>query len=694
MIKVENLVKIYRIGKVEVPALRGISLSIEPGEFVAIMGPSGSGKSTFMNIIGCLDRPTSGSYFFKGEDVKSFNDNQLAEIRNRELGFVFQSFNLFPRSNALRNVELPLIYRAVPERGKKAKMVLDLVGLGDRINHLPSELSGGQQQRVAIARALVNNPSTILADEPTGNLDSKAEIELMDIFLQLNQMGITIILVTHEDNIAQYARRIIRFRDGKIVSDQPNPSSLSAPISKVKMENYEPTTNDRLITSNSSAALVAEGIHSGVRGNPAYSLRRQKFKEGLLVWLAEAGESIRIAFSSLRTNKLRSALTLLGILIGVTAVVALVSVGQGAKRNISEQMESIGTNLLTIQPGSARGFTPEGGFRQMGAGSRQTLKYEDSQAILSNCQLVKGVVPEISTRVQVKYRNQNWSTSVTGTTSNYTAVRKWNVELGNFFTEEDNLARLNICVLGRSVVDNLLAGEDPLGKTIRIGTRSFQVIGVMETKGTQGFSDRDDVIFVPLFTAQKKMLGADYLNSISVEVVNKESVDEARSQIEKILQERHKIKEGEENDFNVFNLADIETVASSVANTLTLVLASIAGISLIVGGIGIMNIMLVSVTERTREIGLRKAVGARRRNILGQFLIESIILATLGGITGLMFGWVGSKMISKLGGWRTYIPWQWAVIAVGFAAAVGLFSGVYPARKAAKLDPIVALRYE
>jgi putative ABC transport system permease protein len=248
--------------------------------------------------------------------------------------------------------------------------------------------------------------------------------------------------------------------------------------------------------------------------------------------------------------------------------------------------------------------------------------------------------------------------------------------------------------LGRSVVDNLFAGEDPLGKTIRIGTRSFQVIGVMETKGTQGFSDRDDVIFVPLFTAQKKMLGVDYLNSISVEVVNKESVDEARSQIEKILQERHKIKEGEENDFNVFNLADIETVASSVANTLTLVLASIAGISLIVGGIGIMNIMLVSVTERTREIGLRKAVGARQRNILGQFLIESVILATLGGITGLMFGWIGSKVISKLGGWRTYIPWQWAVIAVGFAAAVGLFSGVYPARKAAKLDPIVALRYE
>jgi len=659
VIATRELAKTYSLGKVSVPALRSVSLTLERGEFVAVMGPSGSGKSTFLNLLGCLDRPSTGSYVLNGVDVSTMNDDELAAVRSREIGFVFQGFNLLARTSALRNIELPLVYLGDRHRLEPSRALLAAVGLPDRGGHRPSELSGGEQQRVAIARALVNSPSLILADEPTGNLDSRTSDEIMDIFAHLNRLGITILMVTHEESVARYARRLIRFKDGRVVADEPI---------------REPRTGNG--TAVDAAKLRAAGDRNAQR-------RRGVLSPG------ELWENVRAATRSLWQNRTRAFLTTLGILIGVGAVIAMVSVGQGAAGQVQSRIEGLGSNLLTVIPGSAN----QGGVRQ-GFGSVVSLTAEDAEAIRAQVAGLAGVAPEVQTRQQVRFQRNNWSTGVLGTSADYPRVRNWAVEQGSFFTEADERAKRAVVVLGRDVVANLFGEEDPLGRTVKIGSTSFKVVGVLAQRGGGGFFSQDDTAIIPLTTAFARFRRQKDVRSISVAVADKRGMEQARSEIADLIRQRHRIGSGEDDDFTVVSQEDVLKTMQGVSNTMTLLLASIAGISLLVGGIGIMNIMLVSVSERTREIGIRKALGARRRDVLAQFLTEAVILSGAGGLAGWGLGWLAAGVISRVGSLAVDITWGTVGIALGFSLAVGIFFGIYPARKAARMDPIQALRFE
>jgi macrolide transport system ATP-binding/permease protein len=659
LIDVENLSKTYKTGKVEVQALRGVTLSLKRGEFVAVMGPSGSGKSTFLHVLGCLDHPSSGRYLLDSTDVSTMSDDELAAVRSRSIGFVFQGFNLLARTSAEHNIELPLIYTGERQRVERSRALLEAVGLPERWNHSPNELSGGEQQRVAIARALVNSPAIILADEPTGNLDSRTSAEIMDIFRSLNEAGITILMVTHEEDIAAYAKRLIRFKDGRVVADE----AISRPrrgngrsVDTGKLERSGPGTNGR---------------------------RRSIFSPG------ELWENLRSAARSLWQNRMRAVLTVLGILIGVGAVIAMVSVGQGATLGVQKSIEGLGSNLLTVMPGSVN----VGGVRQ-GFGSVATLTFQDAEAIKAQVGSIVGVEPEMSVRQQVKYRKANWSTSIVGTTPDYPLVRNWSLSEGAFFTSEDYRGRRSVAVLGQDVATNLFGEEEPVGKTVNIGGTSFRVIGVLSQRGGGGFFSQDDTVLIPLLTHYARFRHQKDVRSIGVAVTDKAEIDNVKADIEALLRERHKLPDRAASDFSIVSQADILQTVQGVSAMMTLMLGSIAGISLLVGGIGIMNIMLVSVTERTREIGIRKALGARRRDILAQFLTEAIILSGVGGLFGWALGWIAANLISVIGKMTVVISLGTVGLALGFAVAVGLFFGIYPARKASRMDPIQALHFE
>ena len=659
LIAVENLCKTYKTGKVEVEALRGVTLSLGRGEFVAVMGPSGSGKSTFLNLLGCLDHPSSGRYILDGTDVSTMSDDELAAVRSRSIGFVFQGFNLLARTNAEHNIELPLIYTGERQRSERTRALLAAVGLPERWSHSPNELSGGEQQRVAIARALVNSPAIILADEPTGNLDSRTSEEIMDIFRGLNEAGITILMVTHEQDIAAYAKRLIRFKDGRVVADKT--------ISKPRGGN-----------GRSVDAGLLERARPGTDGR-----RRSIFSPG------ELWENLRSASRSLWQNRMRAVLTVLGILIGVGAVIAMVSVGQGATAGVQKSIEGLGSNLLTVMPGSAS----VGGVRQ-GFGSVTSLTFEDAEAIKAQVDSTTGVEPEMMSRQQVKYRKNNWTTSIVGTTPDYPLVRNWPLAEGSFFTSEDYRGRRSVAVLGQDVAANLFGEEDPIGRTVNIGGASFRVIGVLSQRGGGGFFSQDDTVLIPLLTHYARFRHQKDVRSIGVAVTDKALIENVKADIESLLRTRHKIADRAASDFTIVSQADVLQTVQGVSAMMTLLLGSIAGISLLVGGIGIMNIMLVSVTERTREIGIRKALGARRRDILAQFLTEAIILSGAGGLAGWALGWVAANLISVLGKMTVVISLGTVGLALGFALAVGLFFGIYPARKASRMDPIQALHFE
>jgi len=658
VIEVKDVTRTYKMGEVEVHALRGVSFQIRQGEMVAIMGPSGSGKSTLMNIIGCLDQPTSGTYILDGVEVSALRDGQLAEIRNRKIGFVFQTFNLLPRTTALDNVETPLIYSGAKERRKRARAALEAVGLADRVNHRPNELSGGQQQRVAIARALVNNPAIILADEPTGNLDSVSGEEVMQVFERLNcEQGMTVVIVTHDPDVAARAQRIIRLRDGKVERE--------------------------------------EGTGRGCQQASAADRKEDSRAE----FLANLVQSARVALRSLTANKTRSALTMLGIIIGVAAVIAMLSIGRGAQAAITSQIESIGTNLLFIRPGAIQ----QGGVRQE-AGSAQTLTLEDAEALVGLPSVV-AVAPQVDAFGQLVYQSQNTRTRVYGVTPEYIQVRNYTLADGEGITSAHVNGRSQVVVLGNATAANLF-GDAALavGQSVRINGQPFRVTGVLASKGGSGFGSQDDLALVPITTAQLRLFGANRnvrggqrsISSINVQIVDQSVSDQAVAEIGEVLRERHRVTF--QDDFTISSQQDILDTATQITGVLTLFLGGVAAISLLVGGIGIMNIMLVSVTERTREIGLRKAVGARKRDILSQFLTEAALLSLLGGILGIALGWGMSRLIGgvQLGG-TTLTPLvglDAVLLATLFSAAVGVFFGWYPAWRAASLNPIDALRYE
>ncbi len=637
LVKLVDVHKTYRTGEMEVHAVRGVSFEIRRAEFVALMGASGSGKSTLMNILGCLDRPTSGRYVLDGSDVSGLDRDRLADIRNRKIGFVFQNFNLLPRTSARENVELPLVYSAqflsTAQLREKADRVLASVGLAGREDHHPSQLSGGQQQRVAIARALINDPEVVLADEPTGNLDSRTSIEIMGIFQQLNERGITIIMVTHEQDIAAYARRNVVMRDGVVLAERVN-----VPIQN-KMR-IAPTFN--------------------------------------------------VAFRALRRNKMRSVLTALGIIIGVGAVIAMVGIGNGAKAQVETQIASLGQNVILIFSGS----TTSSGIRT-GWGGAGTLKIEDAEAIRREVAGVLGVSEEVVSTTQVAAGNQNWFTRVYGESADYFDIRQWPLADGAPFTPQDVRSANKVCVIGRTTATQVYGNEDPVGQILRIKEVPFTILGVLTPKGlsTQGV-DQDDIVIMPYTSAMKRVIGGTNLRNISVQIGDGQQVEAAQQQIISLLRQRHNIRPGRDDDFTVRNQQEIAEAATETSRVMTVLLGAIAGVSLVVGGIGIMNIMLVSVTERTREIGVRMAVGAHGSDILTQFLIEAVTLSSVGGIIGIVCGIGASRILSIYAHWPTLISISSIAIAFLFSAAVGVFFGFYPARKAAALDPIEALRYE
>jgi macrolide transport system ATP-binding/permease protein len=654
MIELKDISKTYQIGTVGVQALRGVSLKIGSGEFVAIMGPSGSGKSTLLHILGLLDHPDSGTYYFNQKEVSKYSEDERANLRNHVAGFIFQQFHLLASLTSLENAELPLIYAGKQKQKEVALEKIKEVGLEDRALHRPSELSGGQQQRVAIARSLVNDPLVIFADEPTGNLDTQTEEEIISLLLALNKKGKTIIMVTHEREIAQCAQRIIYMRDGKIVSDE----KVSAPCSAAKAETAFPVSGNM--------AAKSEALKSG----------------------AMFTDHLRQAIHSLVSHKMRSILSMLGILIGVAAVIAMLALGQGAKESIAKSLASLGSNLLMVFPGSAQ----RGGV-SLGAGSVTRFTMQDAEEI-AKLPEVKDVSPNVRGRGQLVYSDKNWNTQIQGTGVDYATMHAAVPAVGRFFTAEELQIRQKVVVIGATVATQLFGDASPIGNTIKINRIYFQVIGILPQKGSNGFQDQDDVVIIPVTTAMYRVLGKEYIDNIDAEIKDVSLMDEAEDLIKQLIIKRHHLGKENEDSFQIRNLNDIQQTVESTTKTMSLLLGSIAAISLLVGGIGIMNIMLVSVRERTREIGLRKAIGARAKDILAQFLIEAVVMTFIGGMIGILLGAGIAKAISLIAGWTTIVSAFSVILATTFSIAVGVGFGLWPARQAAKLDPIEALRYE
>jgi len=659
LIELHGVTKTYIVGGGKLDVLKGIDLVVEEGDFVAIMGPSGSGKSTLTQILGLLDRPTSGSYKLMGLDVSALTDDEGAALRSRTIGFVFQMFNLLARTSAQDNVALPMLYTGDPGREKRAAEVLAEVGLTDRADHAPNQLSGGQQQRVAIARALVNKPKIIFADEPTGNLASAQAEEILAKLSDLNNDGITILMVTHEPDIAAYAQRVIRIKDGIVVADERNDKPRGG-------------AGKRRLRSGGAEVSLAE----------LPKIRELTFEEFT--------EHVRSALRAIRANKLRSALSMLGILIGVTAVIAMLAIGKGAQKSVETQLSSLGSNLVMLSPQTPRG---SGGAR--GAqGSFSRLSLEDVAAIRRVHPGIVRAAGEVNGNAQVVYGDKNANTSVIGAETEFADMRNAQAYYGRFFTSDENEEMARVALLGPTVLTALFGESDPLGKTINVNSVKFKVIGVLPRKGSGGFQDQDDRIVVPLKTAMKKVLGRPYLGSIAIETSGPEQTDAVIESVRALMRKRHRLPDYKEDDFSLRNMAEIQAALTGTSKIFSLLLGIVAAISLIVGGIGIMNIMLVSVSERTREIGLRKAIGATRRAVLIQFLIEAIAMSTCGGLLGIALGMAIAFSMSYFAGWAAIVTPQSVLLAFVFSAGTGIVFGFWPARKASLLSPIEALRYE
>jgi macrolide transport system ATP-binding/permease protein len=649
LIELKGVTRTYGEGDLAVQVLHDVDLAIHSGEFVAIVGASGSGKSTLMNILGCLDKPTTGQYLFNGEDVSGFGRDELARLRREAFGFVFQQYNLIASATAAHNVEVPAVYAGLPsaQRRERAEAILGSLGMSDRLDHRPNQLSGGQQQRVSIARALMNGGQIILADEPTGALDSKSGRDVMALLHKLSAEGHTIIIITHAREVAAEAHRVIEIADGRIVSD-PGP----------KLRERAPLAVTRRAGGQSRLT-------------------------GLL-------ESVRAAGAALRANVFRTALTLLGIVIGVGSVIAMLAVGNGAKQQVLDRISGMGTNLLLVRPGAPN--------RAGMGGSIATMTVQDAEAV-AELPNVLASVPELGGGVTARFRGQDYQTQANATGAAFPTARAWEPARGTFFSDEDVRSYAAVAVLGQTVAQNLFPDwgtnpssnprSNPIGQHIVLNNVLFQVIGVMAERGASpNGSDQDDVILVPVTTGSLRLFGQRHVRSITVAVDDVAKIDQTQDAVATLLEARHRTV-----DFQIRNMASLLATAVETQNTLTVLLGSIAAISLLVGGIGVMNIMLVSVTERTREIGIRMATGARMRDILQQFLGEALAVSALGGLIGVVLGLGTAFLIGKFG---TAVHFSVAPVALAFgcAFATGLIFGYMPARKAARLDPVVALAAE
>lgn len=641
LIELEDVSRYYGSGDTEVRALDGVSLTIHSGEFVAIMGQSGSGKSTLMNILGCLDRPTAGRYAIRGQDVSELDPDTLAALRRQTFGFIFQRYNLLASVTASENVEIPAVYAGLKlaERRGRAGELLDKLGLGERVHHKPGQLSGGQQQRVAVARALVNDAEVVLADEPTGALDSGSSNDLLDLLEELHASGRTIILITHDQKVAARARRVIEIRDGRIVSD-------------------------------TGAVQTAPEVAADYR----YSRKGPSP-------VAQVIESIKMAFRSLRANLFRTALTLLGVVIGVSAVVAMLAIGEGSRAEVMARFESMGPNLLFVRPGAP-------GTRMRG-GAIATLTLEDAQA-LGELDNILAAVPSRSANATLRVGGRDYSSSVEGVSEAWPIAQNRKLKYGTFFGKEDVDSRIGVVVLGTTTAGNLFDDvRGAVGQYVFLGGAPFEVAGILEERGATSWGqDQDDIALIPITTGMMRLFGQRHLSSITVAVDDTKRIAETEAEAHALLLARH----GTE-DFQIRNTAAILASVEETQNSFSILLGSVAAISLLVGGIGVMNIMLVSVSERTREIGVRMATGARRSDIMTQFIVESLVVGGLGGIAGVLFGFGVVFILAQWGMTVAVTPLP-AILAFSSALGTGLVFGLLPARKAARLDPVAALASE
>ncbi|WP_395457203.1 MacB family efflux pump subunit [Azospirillum melinis] len=646
LLVLEDIRKTYATGGgVAVEVLRGVSLTVEAGEFVAIVGSSGSGKSTLMNILGGLDRPTSGSYRVGGRDVSELEGDERAALRRDGFGFVFQHYHLIPGTSALENVEMPGRYAGLPAavRESRAAALLGRLGLGERRHHRPNQLSGGQQQRVSIARALMNGAPVILADEPTGALDSASGAEVVALLRELAAEGRTIVLITHDRKVAEAADRVVEMRDGRIVADTG-------------------TDGGRRSKPVSAAASQAGPAERHTAASVCTS----------------AGEAFTAALRSLGANGFRTALTLLGIVIGVASVIALLAIGEGAKRAVMARVGALGVNLVYVLAGSGDPRLPT-----------TPLTEADGEAIL-RLPNVESVMPYLDMPVMVRYGNIDHRTSGLATSASLPLTHRWPVALGSFFTTADERAGAAVAVLGHNVAKRLFPnGESPLGRHVQVNNIPFQVTGVMGQKGDlTGSQDTDDWVFVPLSTGVQRLVGKPDLQLILVSVHNVGRIAETRDAVKALMTKRH----GQE-DFQIRDVTARIRTATETQDTMTLLLGSAAVVTLLVGGIGVMNIMLVSVTERTREIGIRMAAGARAADIERQFLMEAALVAGLGGLVGVALGLASGALVGLF-----VMPVLFTATAIAgavtSAVVTGLVFGLIPARRAARLDPVAALSSE
>ncbi|EKN6271656.1 MacB family efflux pump subunit [Yersinia enterocolitica] len=651
MLQLDNVSRWFISGEERVQVLKNINLTIHSGEMVAIVGASGSGKSTLMNILGCLDKPSSGEYLVAGRIPQHLDSNELAELRREHFGFIFQRYHLLNDLSAQENVEIPAIYAGVnrEERRQRAAGLLSRLGLVDRLDYRPSQLSGGQQQRVSIARALMNGGEVILADEPTGALDTHSGTEVLNILKGLHQQGHTVVIVTHDMSIAEHAQRIIELRDGEVIADRQMPQpELPAKICTIETPDIA-------------------------------------HKPPLASWKAQRDrlqEAFKMALLAMSAQRLRTLLTMLGIIIGIASVVSVVALGKGSQQQVLANINSMGTSTLEIFPGKD--------FGDMRSAAIHTLRATDADA-LAQQGYIHSVTPTVSTSTTLRYGNKSVSGTVNGVGEQYFLVRGYTLAQGMAFnrTSVDNL--MQEAVIDENTRDKLFPnGENPLGKVILLGSLPCRVIGVAAKKQSGFGSDENLNVWIPYTTAMKRMLGQSYLKSITVRVNDDIDLANAEQGVTKLLTQRHGTQ-----DFFVMNTDSIRQTIEKTTSTMTLLVSMIAVISLVVGGIGVMNIMLVSVTERTKEIGVRMAVGARTSDIMQQFLIEAVLVCLLGGCLGVVLSLVIGLLFSQFSSSFSMVYSATSIITAFICSSlIGVIFGFFPAKRAAQMDPIRALERE